>query len=376
MKILFFSHGKRANGGAERCLLDLIKGIKQAHASWEIYAVFPGQDELWEMTRPYLSGYAFIRQPWWLVRPQKRGWRKRLLFGLQKQSAIRQTRNYLRAVAPDIAVTNTLATPIGAWAAREENIAHHWFIHEIPPLARNLVYLFNEQESLRQVDALSQKIIVPSQFVSEYYKRYFPSPGKIAVVYQSVDIVPPARPRVDQPFTIGMLANFEPNKGQHIAIEAFREVVKEYPDTHLLLIGGNHSRYAQEIKESVIAYKLESNVSIVEHTIHPHDYLIQADAALVCSGFECFGRVIVEGLKCGLPVVVPDKPFGRELIREGYNGFLYNRDDAHDLARKIILLRRQDLSTLKQNALDSVENRFSVHSFAQDFTAIINPAKS
>ncbi len=357
-------------------MLDLIKGIKQAHASWEIYAVFPGQDELWEMTRPYLSGYAFIRQPWWLVRPQKRGWRKRLLFGLQKQSAIRQTRNYLRAVAPDIAVTNTLATPIGAWAAREENIAHHWFIHEIPPLARNLVYLFNEQESLRQVDALSQKIIVPSDFVGEYYKAHFPEAGKIEIVYQSVDIVPPARPRVDQPFTIGMLANFEPNKGQHIAIEAFREVVKEYPDTHLLLIGGNHSRYAQEIKESVIAYKLESNVSIVEHTIHPHDYLIQADAALVCSGFECFGRVIVEGLKCGLPVVVPDKPFGRELIREGYNGFLYNRDDAHDLARKIILLRRQDLSTLKQNALDSVENRFSVHSFAQDFTAIINPAKS
>lgn len=342
MKILFFSHGKRANGGAERCLLDLIKGIKQAHESWEIYVVFPGQDELWEMSRPYLSGYAFIRQPWWLVRPKKNGWRKRLLFNIQKR----------------------------------ENITHYWFIHEIPPLARNLVYLFNEGKSLKQVGALSQKIIVPSDFVGEYYKAHFPEAGKIEVVYQSVDIVPPARPRVDQPFTIGMLANFEPNKGQHIAIEAFREVVKEYPDTHLLLIGGNHSRYAQEIKESVIAYKLESNVSIVEHTIHPHDYLIQADAALVCSGFECFGRVIVEGLKCGLPVVVPDKPFGRELIREGYNGFLYNRDDAHDLARKIILLRRQDLSTLKQNALDSVENRFSVHSFAQDFTAIINPAKS
>ena len=27
MKILFFSHGKRANGGAERCLLDLVKGL-------------------------------------------------------------------------------------------------------------------------------------------------------------------------------------------------------------------------------------------------------------------------------------------------------------------------------------------------------------
>ena len=30
MKILFFSHGKRANGGAERCLLELVKALKQA----------------------------------------------------------------------------------------------------------------------------------------------------------------------------------------------------------------------------------------------------------------------------------------------------------------------------------------------------------
>ena len=72
MKILFFSHGKRANGGAERCLLDLVKGLKQARESWEIYVVFPEKDERWEMTRPHLSGYAFSRQPWWLVRPKKR----------------------------------------------------------------------------------------------------------------------------------------------------------------------------------------------------------------------------------------------------------------------------------------------------------------
>lgn len=120
MKILFFSHGKRANGGAERCLLDLVKGLKQARESWEIYVVFPAKDELWEMTRPYLSGYAFIRQPWWLVRPKKRNWWKRLLFNLKKSSAIRKTRDYIREIKPDITITNTLATPIGALASQAE----------------------------------------------------------------------------------------------------------------------------------------------------------------------------------------------------------------------------------------------------------------
>ena len=377
MRILFFSHGKRANGGAERCLLDLIKGIKQLHESWEIYVVFPAKDELCEMAAPYLSGYAFIQQPWWLVRPQKKGWRKRLLFNLHKKAAIRQTRNYIEEINPHIAITNTLATPIGALAAHAEGIPHHWFIHEIPEYARNLVYLFDENSSLKLVDALSQKIVVPSHFVEEYYRTKLTSPEKISTIYQSVEVAPALPSKTDQPFTIGMLGNFEPNKGQHVAIEALCEVLKEYPDTHLLLIGGNNSKYAQQIKEKIRSYRLTQNVSIIDHTIHPHDYLIQADAALVCSGFECFGRAIVEGLKCGLPVIVPDKPFGRELIQDGYNGYLYNRDDSKDLARKIILLRQTGaLPATKINASKSVENRFSIPSFAQEFINIINPSKS
>ena len=333
MKILFFSHGKRANGGAERCLLDLVKGLKQARESWEIYVVFPAKDELWEMTRPYLSGYAFIRQPWWLVRPKKRNWRKRLLFNLKKHSAIRKTRDYIREIKPDITITNTLATPIGAIASQAENIPHDWFIHEIPELARNLTYLFCEDSCLEKISSLSQRILVPSDFAGKYYTNKLSSPEKIDVVYQSVEANPPKRTEPNQNFTIGMLGNFEPNKGQHIAIEALREVVKKYPDTRLLLIGGNNSRYAQELEKRITEYNLRQNVSIVAHTVHPHDYLIQADAALVCSGFECFGRVIVEGLKCGLPVIVPDKPFGQELIKEGYNGFLYNRESSGDLAK-------------------------------------------
>ena len=184
------------------------------------------------------------------------------------------------------------------------------------------------------------KNISTSDFAGKYYTNKLSSPEKIDVVYQSVEANPPKRTEPNQNFTIGMLGNFEPNKGQHIAIEALREVVKKYPDTRLLLIGGNNSRYAQELEKRITEYNLRQNISIVAHTVHPHDYLIQADAALVCSGFECFGRVIVEGLKCGLPVIVPDKPFGQELIKEGYNGFLYNRESSGDLAQKIILLRQ------------------------------------
>ncbi len=372
MKILFFSHSKRANGGAERCLLDLIKGIKQAQPSWEIYVIFPAKGELWEMCHPYLSGYAFINQPWWLVRPSKKGLRKRALFYLKKRYAIRQTQNYIRQIAPDIAITNTLATPIGALAAHTEHIPHLWFIHEIPELAQNLTYLFSQKESLRQVDILSQHMIVPSKFAGEHYAQSYFKSDKISVIYQAVEVNISKRPEKKDVFTIGMLGNFETNKGQHIAIDALQEITTQYPDTHLLLIGGNNSQYTQNLKKQIIAYGLQEKVSIIDHTLYPHDYLIQADIALVCSRFECFGRVIVEGLKCGLPVIAPNNLFGKELITEGKNGLLFNRDEPSDLARKIISLRQDDITEMKKEALASVENRFTTQSFANNFIDIIH----
>jgi hypothetical protein len=67
----------------------------------------------------------------------------------------------------------------------------------------------------------------------------------------------------------------------------------------------------------------------------------------------------------------------KELIKEGYNGFLYNRESSGDLAQKIILLRQTGhLPEMKQNALKSVENRFSIPTFAEEFISIINSKKA
>lgn len=372
MRILFFSHGKRANGGAERCLLELVKALKQARPEWELYATFPADDELSAMMRPYLSGCVFIRQPWWLVRPRKNNLWRRLLFKMKAGAAIRKTANYVKRINPDLAVTNTLATPVGAMGSRAAGCRHWWFVHEIPEVAGNLSCLFGEEHSLRLVDDLSQKVLVPSTFTRDYYSRLVQDPGKISVLYQSVNVTTAPGVTHDRPFTIAMLGNFEPNKGQHIAVQALRLVVASCPDTHLLLIGGNDSKYARELRATIAACGLDGNVTIIARTPDPHPLLRQADIGLVCSRFETFGRVIVECLKCGLPVLVPDAPFGRELVDDGRNGLLFRRDDAADLAEKMMMLRHRDLDEMRRNALASVEGRFTGQAFANDFISLTN----
>ena len=55
----------------------------------------------------------------------------------------------------------------------------------------------------------------------------------------------------------------------------------------------------------------------------------------MCSRAEAFGRVTVEAMKLGLPVIGAARGATPELVRDGWNGLLYAHGDANELAGKI-----------------------------------------
>jgi glycosyltransferase involved in cell wall biosynthesis len=68
--------------------------------------------------------------------------------------------------------------------------------------------------------------------------------------------------------------------------------------------------------------------------------------ALACSDLllhtcpqEPFGLAILEAMRAGVPVLVPDTGGPAGFIRDGENGFTYRANDAIDLARKLLEIR-------------------------------------
>jgi len=55
----------------------------------------------------------------------------------------------------------------------------------------------------------------------------------------------------------------------------------------------------------------------------------------MCSKSEAFGRVIVEAMKQGKPVIAANAGAVPELIRDGWNGMIYEAGSAQSLAEKI-----------------------------------------
>jgi hypothetical protein len=68
---------------------------------------------------------------------------------------------------------------------------------------------------------------------------------------------------------------------------------------------------------------------------NPYPVINEADIVLVCSRAEAFGRVAVEAMLLKKPVIGTNAGGTTELIRDGFNGFLYQGGQPRQLADRI-----------------------------------------
>ena len=94
---------------------------------------------------------------------------------------------------------------------------------------------------------------------------------------------------------------------------------------------------------------------------------------MVCSTLETFGRVAVEGQKCGLPVILSDVGANPERIENGVNGLLYQKGNIEDLVEKIERLRDATVRKRFSANIDftMLENKYSIDNFTSTFSKLL-----
>ena len=110
---------------------------------------------------------------------------------------------------------------------------------------------------------------------------------------------------------LGVVAQITPWKGQRDAIEAFALVRRELPDARLVLIGNvqfesarfDNTAYERALHRLVRDLDLVGSVEFAGHCVDPAAAISALDLLLVPSWHEPFGRVVVEGMAAGVPVV-------------------------------------------------------------------------
>lgn len=173
-------------------------------------------------------------------------------------------------------------------------------------------------------------------------------------------------------FLFGFAGRFVEEKGFDILYEAIPIVIKQIPNAHFIFAGETKMVYEhffeknanklQTIKKHVTFLGLlkENNLSYFYQSI---------DFIVVPSRSDCFPLVQAEAMRCGKPAIVSDIPGARFLVQKTGFGLLFKKNDAQDLAKKIIRITSLK-SQLTQN-YHLVKKILDPYSNAQKFAKFI-----
>ena len=117
-------------------------------------------------------------------------------------------------------------------------------------------------------------------------------------------------------------------------------VVARGIDAELELVGRGEPGFDAALRGLARVAGVDGRVRFVDHHEGHFTRVAAADIGLMCSRSEALGRVTIEAMKLGKPVVGTAAGGTLELIRHGYNGFLYSPGDPTDLAHWIERLAR------------------------------------
>jgi glycosyltransferase involved in cell wall biosynthesis len=162
-----------------------------------------------------------------------------------------------------------------------------------------------------------------------------------------------------KPFNMLLLGRMVEKKGQEEAIKAIKVLKDKGFQAKLTLVGGGHPAYKDKLKALVEDLSVSEEVEIVDFTPHPMQYLANCDLVLMCSSMEAFGRVTIEAMKFGKPVIAGNVGASPEIVTDGFNGQLYEHGNPEDLARQIsfFIKNPEKVTELGENAKKwSLEN--------------------
>jgi glycosyltransferase involved in cell wall biosynthesis len=145
---------------------------------------------------------------------------------------------------------------------------------------------------------------------------------------------PLPRERDERPPTIVCVANFRPEKGHDVLLDAFAVVKERIPDARLVLVG--HGELQDEVDAKVRALALNGSVHVTGFVPEVWPYLADADVFAIASASEAYGIAIAEAMAAGLPVVASDVGGIPELVKPGVTGELFTPGDSAGLASHLI----------------------------------------
>lgn len=261
-----------------------------------------------------------------------------------------------------------------------------WILHDI--VTDRAFSATNRRASLAFARLFARLVAVNSEETGRAFIEAGGEADKVRIVYNGFD---PAKAKLHDAGTaarlraelglgpqplVGLFGRLSEWKGQHVFLDALAAM----EGVQAVIVGGalfRQEAYEARIREQASRLGLDGRVRFLGFRSDVPELMASMDVVAHTSIVaEPFGRVVVEAMMCGRPVVATRGGGVTEIIRDGETGLLVPPGDASALAAALgtILSDPALAQRLGQSGREDVSDRFSLEETCRSVSALLTEA--
>jgi len=172
-----------------------------------------------------------------------------------------------------------------------------------------------------------------------------------------------------------------PRKGVDVLLQSFARIADEIKDAKLVLIGkSDDESYAEALRKMTRSLGIDKRVTFIGPMTQSElaEFMAQAQVLVLPSHSEALGRVVLEAMACGTPVIGSAVGGIPDMIQDSNTGFLVEPGDVPALTEKImwILEHPKEASTMGRRARQFARDYFSEDLYVQGYKDLFNTVSS
>lgn len=224
----------------------------------------------------------------------------------------------------------------------------------------------------------ADKIITPSEYLKTVVVRWGIDAKNINVIYNAVEFraVDPIKHEGERWLvSVGRLV---PWKGFNVLIEIMSDLLKQFPDLKLKIVGSGPEKDKLEL--GIRNYELRDSVEMCGELLHEKtlSYIHSADIFVLNSGYEGCSHVILEAVALGTRVLASNSGGNPELVLPNRIGCLFKYNNKDDIKEKIIsslLDKKYIIPAMSSKEKNDFLNQFTLYKMIADTKRILEDKK-
>ncbi len=201
---------------------------------------------------------------------------------------------------------------------------------------------------------------------------------RIKVIYNSIEKTPIKEVYIDSldnkekkgAYLVGSVGRISEQKGFDVFVKAIAKCKRDIPNIVGVIIGDGEDR--EKIEQLVKRIGIDDSILFLGYQKDVLSIISKMEFIVLCSRWEGFPLTPIETFSVGKTIIVSDIPNNLEIVKDGFNGLVFRKDDVTKLTESIsrLIADVKFRQRLEKDAQYDYNHRFCYQVFIDNYIQI------